>query len=150
MTRGRRSAVTRDARAPDAVVVSCVDSGTRLCRTGKQEGGVVIPHEELNKLYDAEVVDQDGERIGMPGEVYVDNRTGDPAWLTVRAGWFGARKVFVPLATAEVRGDQIQVPYSTAKVRDAPDVVCDGHLSEDDEQELYTYYGVEEGPAPSA
>jgi sporulation protein YlmC with PRC-barrel domain len=110
----------------------------------------VISQEELNSLYDAEVLDQDGDKIGSLGEVYLDNRTGDPAWLTVRAGWFGGRKVFVPLAPAEVRDGQIQVPYTTAKIKAAPDIVCDGHLSESDEQDLYAYYRIEEGPAPSA
>lgn len=110
----------------------------------------MISQDELNRLYDAEVLDQDGERIGALGEVYLDNRTGDPAWLTVRAGWFGGRKVFVPLATAEVRDGQIQVPYTLEKVKGAPDVVADGHVSESDEQDLYTYYRVQEGPAPTA
>lgn len=110
----------------------------------------MISQEELNSLYDAEVLDQDGDKIGSLGEVYLDNRTGDPAWLTVRAGWFGGRKVFVPLATAEVRDGQVQVPYTTAKIKGAPDIVTDGHLSESDEQDLYIYYRIEEGPAPSA
>ena len=63
---------------------------------------MVISHEQLNKLYDAEVVDQDGERVGAMGQIYLDNATGEPAWITVRTGWFGGRRVFVPLTTAEV------------------------------------------------
>lgn len=110
----------------------------------------MISNEELNTLYDAEILDQDGEKIGTLGEVYLDNRTGDPAWLTVRAGWFGARKVFVPMSTAEVRDGQIQVPYPAEKVKGAPDILPDGHLSEDDEQDLYIYYRMDDGPAPSA
>ncbi|SOC52417.1 PRC-barrel domain-containing protein [Ornithinimicrobium cerasi] len=110
----------------------------------------MISNEELNTLYDAEILDQDGEKIGTLGEVYLDNRTGDPAWLTVRAGWFAGRKVFVPMSTAEVREGQIQVPYSTDKVKGAPDILADGHLSEDDEQDLYIYYRMDDGPAPSA
>ncbi|MFX0539258.1 PRC-barrel domain-containing protein [Ornithinimicrobium sp. Y1847] len=109
----------------------------------------MISQEQINQLYDAEVVDQDGERVGSMGEVYVDNRTGDPAWVTVRTGWFSA-KVFVPLSTAEILDGQIRVPYPTSRIKAAPSVESDGHLSENDEANLYRYYAVEEGPAPSA
>lgn len=109
-----------------------------------------VTQEQLDEYYDAEVVDQDGQRVGSLGEIYVDNRTGEPAWATVRTGWFGGRKVFVPLATAEVQNGQILVPYPGERIKDAPAIAADGHLSEDNEQDLYRYYAVDEGPAPSA
>ncbi|MGO0575187.1 PRC-barrel domain-containing protein [Ornithinimicrobium panacihumi] len=109
-----------------------------------------ITQEQLDQYFDAEVVDQDGERVGSLGEVYVDNRTGHPAWATVRTGWFAGRKVFVPLATAELRDGRVLVPYSTEMIKRAPDIAPDGHLSEDNEQDLYLYYAVDDGPAPSA
>lgn len=110
----------------------------------------MISQEQLNALYDAEVLDQSGEKVGSMGQVYLDNKTGDPAWVTVRTGWFGGRRVFVPLSNAEIVDEQIRVPYSTAMIKSAPDIKCDGHLSEDDEQDLYEYYAVDEGPEPSA
>lgn len=110
----------------------------------------MISQEQLNALYDAEVVDQGGEKVGTMGQVYLDNKTGEPAWVTVRTGWFGGRRVFVPLSTAEIVDTQIRVPYSTAMIKGAPDIPCDGHLSEDDEQDLFEYYVVDDGPAPSA
>ncbi|RIK14615.1 MAG: PRC-barrel protein [Acidobacteria bacterium] len=110
----------------------------------------MISQEQLNALYDAEVVDQGGEKVGTMGQVYLDNKTGEPAWVTVRTGWFGGRRVFVPLSTAEIVDTQIRVPYSTAMIKGAPDIPCDGHLSEDDEQDLFEYYAVDDGPAPSA
>lgn len=111
---------------------------------------MVVTQEQLNEYYAAEVVDQDGGRVGSMGEIYLDNRTGDPAWLTVRTGFLGGRKVFVPLVTAEIRDGQIFVPYSSAKIKGAPDVPADPHLSDNEEQDLYQYYAVQEGPAPSA
>ena len=110
----------------------------------------MISQEQLNALYDAEVVDQGGERVGAMCRVYLDNRTGEPAWVTVRTGWIGSRKVFVPLTTAEIVNEQIRVPYSTEMIRDAPDIPCAKHLSEDEEQDLFEYYAVEDGAAPSA
>jgi sporulation protein YlmC with PRC-barrel domain len=115
-----------------------------------EPGGHVISQEQLNALYDAEVVDQDGEKVGAMGQVYLDNKTGEPAWVTVRTGRFSGRKVFVPLSSAEIVDDQIRVPYPTAMIKDAPDIPCDRHLSEDEEQDLFEYYAVDDGPAPSA
>ena len=109
-----------------------------------------VTQDQLNEYFDAEVVDQEGHKVGTMGEIYLDNRTGDPAWVTVRTGWLAGRKVFVPLTTAEIADGQIRLPYSTERIKGAPDVVPDGHLSEDEEQELYLYYAVEDGPAPSA
>lgn len=110
----------------------------------------MISQEQLNALYTAEVVDRGGEKVGAMGRVYLDNRTGEPAWVTVRTGRLGGRKVFVPLSTAEIVGERIRVPYSTAMIKDAPDIACDRHLSEDEEADLMEYYSVDEGPAPSA
>lgn len=110
----------------------------------------MISQEQLNALYHAEVVDQDGEKVGAMGQVYLDNKTGEPAWVTVRTGRFSGRKVFVPLSSAEIVDDQIRVPYPTAMIKDAPDIPCDRHLSEDEEQDLFEYYAVDDGPAPSA
>lgn len=110
----------------------------------------VISQEQLNALYDAEVVDQGGEKVGAMGQVYLDNKTGEPAWVTVRTGWFGARKVFVPLTTAEIVDGQIRVPYSTAMIKEAPDIACDRHVSEDEEQDLLEYYSADGEPGPSA
>lgn len=107
-----------------------------------------VTQEELGEYFDTEVVDQDGQRVGALEEVYLDNRTGRPAWATVRTGWFG-RKVFVPLATAELRDGQVLVPYSTERIKRAPDIAPDGHLSEDNEQDLFHYYSIDDGPAPS-
>ncbi|WP_131104069.1 PRC-barrel domain-containing protein [Ornithinimicrobium sufpigmenti] len=110
----------------------------------------MITQAQLNALYDAEVVDQAGEKVGPLDRVYLDNATGDPAWVSVRTGWFAGRRVFCPLANAEVVGTQIRVPYPVAMIKDAPEIPADEHLTEDEEEQLYDYYAVDEGPAPSA
>jgi sporulation protein YlmC with PRC-barrel domain len=110
----------------------------------------VITQAQLNALYDAEVVDQAGEKVGPLDTVYLDSLTGDPAWVSVRAGWFGGRRVFCPLGNAEVVGSQIHVPYPVAVIKGAPEILADEQLSEGEEELLYNYYAVDEGPAPSA
>ena len=110
----------------------------------------MITQAQLNALYDAEVVDQAGEKVGPLDKVYLDNATGDPAWVLVRTGWFGGRRVFCPLANAEVVGSQIRIPYPVEMVKDAPEVPAGERLTEAEEQQLYAHYAVDEGPAPSA
>ncbi|SFB37349.1 DUF2382 domain-containing protein [Cellulomonas marina] len=90
----------------------------------------------------ATVVGSDGDKIGKLGQVFLDDQTGEPQWITVSTGFFGTSESFIPLDQATVRGDQIVVPFDKDKVKGAPRIDADGHLSEAEEDELYTYYGV--------
>jgi uncharacterized protein (TIGR02271 family) len=91
------------------------------------------------------MVDRDGDRIGNIDAIYVDDQTGEPEWALVNTGLFGTRSTFVPIAQATARGDQVQVPYEKQLVKDAPNMDPDGHLSEQEEQELWRHYGLEYG-----
>jgi uncharacterized protein (TIGR02271 family) len=93
----------------------------------------------------ATMVDRDGDRIGNIDAIYVDDQTGQPEWALVNTGFFGTRSTFVPIAQATARGDQVQVPYEKQLVKDAPNMDPDGHLSEQEEQELWRHYGLEYG-----
>jgi uncharacterized protein (TIGR02271 family) len=65
--------------------------------------------------------------------------------VTVRTGLFGSSESFVPLTDASTDGGQLRVPYLTDQIKDAPRVDDDGHLSPQQEEELYRYYGLGEG-----
>ena len=93
----------------------------------------------------ATMVDRDGDRIGNIDAIYVDDQTGEPEWALVNTGFFGTRSTFVPIAQATARGDQVQVPYEKQLVKDAPNMDPDGHLSEQEEQELWRHYGLDDG-----
>lgn len=94
----------------------------------------------IDALYDRTVVDQSGDKIGEIGQVYLDDASGQPAWVTVKTGLFGRNETFVPFKGLETSGDEIRAPYTKDKVKDAPNVDPDGHLSEDETDELYRYY----------
>ncbi len=94
---------------------------------------------------DGVVVDQDGEKIGKVGQVYLEDSTGEPAWVTIKTGLFGTSESFVPLQGATVQLDEIRVPYTKDQVKDAPRVEEDGHISVEEERELYSYYGGRDG-----
>ncbi|WCC79873.1 PRC and DUF2382 domain-containing protein [Cutibacterium equinum] len=97
-------------------------------------------HANIDALYDRTVVDQSGDKIGEIGQVYLDDASGQPAWVTVKTGLFGRNETFVPYQGLDISGDQVRAPYSKDKVKDAPNVDPDGHLSEDETDALYRYY----------
>jgi len=102
----------------------------------------MIDQSQLSDIRGTTVVDNDGDKIGKAGEVYLDDATGRPEWLTVNTGLFGTSESFVPLEQATMAGDQVRVPFEKAKVKDAPRVATDGHLEPSEEEELYRYYGL--------
>jgi len=98
----------------------------------------------IRDLIGARVVDTGGAKIGSVGQVFLDDETGRPEWATVQTGLFGTNESFVPLADATRDGDQLRVPFSKDQVKDAPNVSPDGgHLSPEEEEQLYRHYGLE-------
>jgi hypothetical protein len=88
------------------------------------------------------VVASDGDKLGTINQVYTSDTTGEPAWVTLKTGLFGTQESFVPLADASFDGDDIRVPVTKKAVHDAPRVDADGHLSVEEEDDLYRYYGL--------
>src|SRR5690606_37777518 len=105
---------------------------------------------QVEALYDAEVRSVDGDHLGPVRQVYLDDRTGAPAWVTVRTGWFRGREHAVPLEGAEPTEDGIRVAVSGDEVREAPTVEEDERLDDAHLAELYGYYGLVVGPGGDA
>ena len=98
------------------------------------------------------VYDSLGNKIGTIGQVYVDDETGQPNWVTVRTGLFGLAESFAPLDGAELRGGDPYVLPGEIDVKGAPRIDPDGSLTPDEEEQLYTHYasanaGAEESAA---
>ena len=102
----------------------------------------MINETQIQQVIGTTAVDADGDKLGKVGEVYLDDETGRPEWATVHTGLFGTKETFVPLAQADFSGGALRLPYDKAKVKDAPKIETDGHLSPQEEQELYRYYGL--------
>ena len=107
----------------------------------------MIGTDTISRVIGQDVYDQSGEKIGSAAEVYLDDETGQPEWVTVRTGLFGTRESFVPIRDADLTDDGVRVPVSKDRVKDAPKIDTDGHLSPQEEQELYRYYGLGNGSA---
>jgi uncharacterized protein (TIGR02271 family) len=105
----------------------------------------MLTQDQIQTISGGTVVDSAGDKIGKAGQVYLDDQTGDPDWVTVNTGMFGTSESFVPLQGATVEGETLRVAYTKAQVKDAPRVAADGHLSQDEEQTLYEHYGVAYG-----
>src|SRR5918998_5655185 len=88
------------------------------------------------------VVTTSGDKIGSIGQIYLDDQTGDPSFVTANTGLFGTSQSFVPLQSASVRGGDIVVDYDKDTVKNAPRIDDDGKLSPEEEDRLYEYYGL--------
>ncbi len=102
----------------------------------------MINHSDISRIFGVDVYDTDGDKIGSAGQVYLDDQSGAPEWVSVRTGLFGMSESFVPLQGASLSGDRLDVPFEKARVKDAPRIDADGALSPAEEDELYTYYGL--------
>ena len=99
-----------------------------------------ITIEQAQTLAGGHVYAADGGKVGSIGQVYLDDATEQPTWVTVKTGLFGHSETFVPLQGARVDGADLVVGYDQASIKGAPRVDPDGHLDPDDEDELYRYY----------
>ncbi|MGH3413997.1 MAG: PRC-barrel domain-containing protein [Marmoricola sp.] len=94
-----------------------------------------------------DVRDESGNRIGELEAVYVDTATDQPSFGTVQIGLPGRRRlVFVPLDSARVGPDYLQVAHEKKLVKDAPSIPTDGELPAGDEESVFTHYGMDYRP----
>lgn len=92
------------------------------------------------------VVDSAGARIGSVEQVFLNNDSGDPAFVTVRTGFFGLSESFAPLDGATVEESVITLAVTKDLVAKAPRMDNNlGSLTESQEKELYEYFGVGAG-----
>jgi uncharacterized protein (TIGR02271 family) len=105
----------------------------------------MIGTDTIGRVIGQDVYDESGAKIGSASEVYLDDETGQPEWVTVRTGLFGTKESFVPIRDADLTDEGIRVHVDKARVKDAPKIDAEGHLSPEEERELYDYYGMDLG-----
>ncbi|GAA0386273.1 hypothetical protein GCM10009530_41580 [Microbispora corallina] len=105
----------------------------------------MITREQISMVLDHPVYDPNGDKVGEVKNVFLDDATGRPEWLCVKTGLFGTKRAFVPFKDADWVADHVEVPYEKAYVKDAPSVAPDddGHLSPEQEHDLYSYYDLD-------
>jgi uncharacterized protein (TIGR02271 family) len=101
-----------------------------------------LTENDLTGLRDGNVISSNGDKIGSIGQIYLDDQTGDPTFVTANTGLFGLKQSFVPLQGARVENGDVIVDYDKETVKDAPRIDDDGSLTPEEEDELYRYYGL--------
>jgi len=114
------------------------------------------PMETINS-YDGwigrDAYDNTGEKIGEIQDVFYDDRTGRPEWITVKTGMFSG-STFVPIHGSQVHrsdegdDDNLRLNFSKDMIKDAPRIDADEDLTTSQEQELWSYYGYDYGADP--
>src|SRR4051794_7110415 len=100
-------------------------------RCPANRGDDMITHQQAASLIGGTLYDSSGDKVGKIGQVYLDDATGQPEWVTVHTGLFGHNESFVPVADAQVQGEDVSVSFSKSQVKDAPNVdPSEGHISE--------------------
>ncbi len=97
---------------------------------------------QVRELMGMSVTDTHGTKVGTIKQVYLNDDSGEPEWVTVHTGWFGMRESFVPLSGSRKNQDVLQVPYDKETIKGAPNVDADEHLSHAQIVGLYRHYGV--------
>ena len=97
----------------------------------------------IDRLQDANVYDTNGDKVGSVGQVYLDDATNEPTFVTVKTGLFGMKETFVPLNQASQAEDGLTVPFDKDFIKDAPNVDADGSLTPEEEQRIYEYYSLD-------
>ena len=85
-------------------------------------------------------VDDQGEKIGSVHQVYVNDESGLPDWVTVKTGLFGGRDRFVPLHGSKFTGQDLVLPYGKDVVKDSPEAADTDRLDPEESEALYRYY----------
>ena len=89
------------------------------------------------------VVDDSGSKVGELEALYVDTRTDEYVFGTVKIGMLSRQRlVFVPLAGAKVGPGYLKVAFPKKLVRDAPSIDTDGELLATDEPAVFRHYEV--------
>jgi uncharacterized protein (TIGR02271 family) len=107
----------------------------------------MIDQQHLSQIAGSTVYGPDGGKIGKAGQIYLDDQTGEPTWVTVNTGLFGTNESLVPLQNASLVDEGLRVAYEKDVVKDAPNIEADGSISPDEEANLYAYYNLGNGGA---
>jgi uncharacterized protein (TIGR02271 family) len=104
--------------------------------------------EELQNMEGQTAVDVNGAKLGKIGQIYVDDQTGQPLWVTITTGMFGTKQSFAPLYGSRSDGGDLHLAVTKDMVTDAPGVEADGHIEDSENEALYTYYSGYLGGTP--
>ena len=96
--------------------------------------------EELQNMEGQTAVNVNGAKLGKIGQIYVDDQTGQPLWVTITTGAVATKQSFAPLYGSRSDDGNLQLAVTKDIVQDAPGIEADGHIEDSENEALYTYY----------
>jgi hypothetical protein len=102
----------------------------------------MITTEAIDSIIGADALDEQDDRIGEVGQVYVDEETDRPTWVSVRLGLLSGAEVLVPLEDAEWDERSLHLAVERRLAREAPRKEMDEPLTVGEEERLYSHYGM--------
>ena len=97
----------------------------------------------IEDLANATAYDVDGDKVGGVKDVYVNDTTGQPDFVSVNHGLFGGGDSIVPLRGHSLRDGELHLAFPKERIEDAPDLDENGHLTTEDQDAFYRHYGLE-------
>lgn len=97
----------------------------------------------IEDLANATAYDVDGDKVGGVKDVYVNDTTGQPDFVSVNHGLFGGGDSIVPLRGHTLRDGELHLAFPKDRIEDAPDLDENGHLTTEDQDAFYRHYGLE-------
>ena len=96
--------------------------------------------QDVQQFIGLTTLDSEGSKVGEISQVYLDEQTGMPMWVTVATGMFGTRQSFAPLYGAQVSGGEVTLAVTKEQIKDAPNVDDDGGIDASEQDALYRHY----------
>lgn len=98
--------------------------------------------EKPYNIYDYEVLDRNGRRLGPIRGYWVDETTGQPEFASIKTGWLLGKEHVIPIRDAyfDYAGRRLRVPYEERVIKDAPGFATDHNLSPAEEARIYDHY----------
>lgn len=94
------------------------------------------------------VVTSDQKAVGTLEDIVSDRATGEPLWVGLATGLFGAKLILAPAASVEAEGDHLRVAHSHDHLEGEPPVeLGEGWSYGEDAVRLYQYFGMRVDPA---
>ena len=136
-TAGAALAKTVAGRGKEAIALA----KARRDRAEAAKAGRTPPEHTHDSWIGRTVYDRKGEKVGSITDIFYDDVSGQPEWLTVSTGWFGTNESFVPIAGTALQGDDLRVDWDAEVIKGAPTRGADSHIDDAEEERLYAHYG---------
>lgn len=103
---------------------------------------MTLTPDDVKSLVGDEVYCADGEKLGKVADLYCDTASPDQCWVSVSGGFLGMKQRTVPLDGAELRGDEVWVPFTKDQIENSPELVGDD-IDDRGLETLGSHYGID-------